>query len=193
MYSWRGDNWFEYAVPAEAGLNGGFISTNGLAAGMNRLETYISTPLIYLPDNGGATLTFTKFFEELAAGPTGPAAFQCSISTDEGQTWNSIENLVEVPNGKVTVPLSDYDGRKVMLRWEFLGRNSGFAAIDDVVFDADTSGVEEVEAAADDCIDIFSIDGTVVAKSAERSLLRTLPGGIYLLRHSDGRTEKVRL
>lgn len=189
MYAWRFDNWFDAEIPAGSGLEGGFASANSVAAAMNRLETYLCTPFISLPeDSEEAVLTFTKYFEEDVPGPSGPASFTLSVSND-GDYWVDLLDLREVENGEVKVSLDQYAGEDIMIRWGLLGRNSGFAAVDNVVVKSSLAGVESIMAGKDN-VDIISIDGKVIAADVTHDALKTLPSGIYLLRRKNGKTAK---
>ena len=72
MYAWRFDNWFNSEINAESGINGGFASVSGVAAGMNRLESYLVTPIFDVPEEGEVVVSFDKyFFEDTPGLPTG--------------------------------------------------------------------------------------------------------------------------
>ncbi len=189
MYAWRFDNWFDAEIPAESGLNGGFASANSLAAAMNRLETYLYTPVISLPkDDDELVLTFTMYFEEDTPGPSGPASFILGI-TNDGDYWEDLLNLRNVENGEVTVPIDRYAGENVMIRWGLLGRNSGFAAIDNVTVKSSSTVVEAVMT-GNGLVDIIGVDGKVVSSGVNFEAVKQLPEGIYILRYMNGKTVK---
>ncbi len=181
MYNWRFDNWFEENIPAEAAMNGNFASISGVAAGMNRLESYIITPLLLVGEN--AKVTFTKYFVENSPGSSGPAMFVLQKSTDGGVTWVDLADLDEKANGTVVCPIDEPSGSLVSLRWGFLARYSGFAAIDNVVIDDDaTSGINVTNANTTSSVDVYGIGGNIVASKAPISALGTLPAGVYIVR-----------
>ena len=188
MYAWRFDNWFDQEIPAGSGLEEGFASVNGLAAGMNRIESYLYSPSILLPADESAAIAFVKYFNEEEAGPSGPAEFFLEISEDGGISYQNIADLCEKENGEVVVSLQPYAGKTVMLRWGFLSRNSGFAAIDNVrVFGASSvAGIESER----NLFDVITLEGLIMARGVSGEYLHTLPSGIYLLRYADGHTER---
>lgn len=180
MYNWRFDNWFEEEIPAEAALNGNFASVSGVAAGMNRLESYLVTPLLLLGEN--AKVSFTKYFTEDKPGPSGPAMFVLQKSTDYGVTWENLADLTQNADEKVVCPINENSGSEVYLRWGFLARNSGFAAIDNVVIYDDATGISSVDADTASSVDIYGVGGNIVASKASISVLNTLPAGVYMVR-----------
>ena len=185
MYAWRFDNWFNSEINAESGINGGFASVSGVAAGMNRLESYLVTPIFDVPEEGEVVVSFDKYFFEDTPGPSGPASFMLSVSTNNGEWWNDLQNLVELPDGRIECSLAEYAGNSLQLRWGFLGRNSGVAAIDNVkVYVAGTDGVEDVCSSLE-VIEVYTIDGVKAGKS-----LSNLPSGIYVVKMSDGTVKK---
>lgn len=189
MYSWRFDNWFENTVADEAGFSGGFASVDGLAAGMNRLEANLYSPKFQLPSDGKANLNFKKYFFEDKPGPSGAASFVVSIKEADAEQWSELAELTSLPNGDVSLSLENYAGKTVSLRWGFLSRNSGFAAIDDVKVSAENVSIEGI--IADDArFDIFTLDGRIVTRAASTSELRSLSPGIYLLHATSGKTVK---
>ena len=189
MYSWRFDNWFDAEIPADSGMERGFASVNGLAAGMNRLESYLCSPIIALSASEPSVVRFIKYFAEEKQGPTGPAAFKIEISEDGGDSFVDLADLRSMENGEVSISLEQYLGKEVMLRWGFLGRNSGFAAVDFVRVEDKTNAVDEIVGAAY-VFDVFSVDGGIVAKGVQADSLEALPAGIYLLHTSGGETRK---
>lgn len=186
MYNWRFDNWFGFNVPDGTGLIGGFASVNAPAAGMNRLECNLITPMLAVGDD--CKVTFTKYFTEEKPGPSGPAQFVLQKSTDGGEYWEDVADLVTADNGTLQYVIPDA-GKRVKLRWSFLGRNSGFAAIDNVVItDAGTGSVSGVT--SDPHIaSVFTPQGILVTADAEA--FRALPSGIYIVRLTDGTTRKI--
>lgn len=180
MYNWRFDNWFGEEIPAGAALSGNFASISGVAAGMNRLQCYVNTPQLLVGDN--ARVTFTKYFVEQKAGPSGPAQFVLQKSVDGGINWTDLADLTAEANGTVACPINEPSGTLVTLRWSFLARNSGFAAFDNVVISDEASGVNLANADAASVVDVYGIGGNKVVSKVGASALCSLPTGIYIVR-----------
>lgn len=190
MYSWRFDNWFDNEIPAESGLTDGFASVDGVAAGMNRLESFIYSPVISLPAVGNSVLTFTKYFIEGKPGPSGPAVFEVAVApVEEEMFYLPLADLASADNGEVKVSLDYYAGMDVVLRWGFLSRNSGFAAIDNVKVEDESSAA--LLPAEGDVYDVFAVDGNVVGRNVSGSYIQNLPSGIYIMRDANGNTAKI--
>ncbi|MBO5445750.1 MAG: hypothetical protein J5995_10480 [Muribaculaceae bacterium] len=188
MYSWRFDNWFENVLPDESGINGGFASVDGFAAGMNRLESYLRTPSISLPADEEASVRFTKYFYEEKPGPSGPAGFIVEVSPAEFDSFETLADLCALENGEVSISLANFKGRDIVLRWGFISRFSGFAAIDNVRIEKGSS-VSSLPVAGE-VFDVFSPDGKAVGLKVAKPFMQTLPDGIYILRSADGSTQK---
>lgn len=188
MYSWRFDNWFNNVVPMDCGLEGGFASVDGVAAGFNNIESYISTPVISIPKDADAVLKFTKYFVTSSSDPS-RTKFRVAVSPADEDMFETLSDLVETENGEVSVSLSNFKGSDIVVRWEFKSKRYGFAAIDNVrVMDA--TSVSEISVSGE-FFDIFSADGKVIARQVSQSFVRDLSAGVYLLRANDGSTSKI--
>lgn len=189
MYAWRLDNWFGLQMP-EDGLDGGFASVSAEVSGMARIESYLVSPVFELGEND--EVSFSKYYHEEKPGPSGSASFNLQIMDTEIGEWTDLADLAASDNGRATYSLKDYAGLCVRLRWGFLGRNSGVAAINDVALRAaGTGSVQIVAADEDSTFDVYRIDGTTVTLGASRALIENLPAGIYILRH-EGNAFKIR-
>lgn len=179
MYSWRFDNWFDIKIPEEAGFSEGFASVSGVVAGMNRLETYLYSPLFYAEETAdAAVVSFDKYFHEDEAGPSGPASFVLQYTTDGGENWQDVQNLASGDNGRVTCYIDYIAGTEFRLRWGFLGRKSGVAAIDNVAINDEAAGVDNIGSDANSGKTvIYTLDGIRVGSDTTN-----LPAGIYLIR-----------
>lgn len=183
MYNWRFDNWFESDFSGAEGIEGGCASASGIAAGMNRLECYLVSPPFEVPETGGAVAEFTNFYSDSKPGPSGAAQEALFISTDNGNSWENILDLAATPNGKVSVSLADYAGRTVNLRWSFLSRNSGVAAIDNVHVYAGDSGIGgPADSSESELSDVYNVSGIRVLTQVSKAEISTLPAGIYIVR-----------
>lgn len=183
MYAWRFDNWFGESIPFE-----GFASVTGLASGMNKLQTYLDTPVMELPADGEYEVSFDKYFYEEKPGMSGPAQFILYITTDGGDVWTEFADLRETENDAFTISLTEYAGKRIRLRWGFLGRMSGIAAIDNLyVGEKGGSGIPSALPGSEE-VAIYTLSGIKIGEG--RQSLPTLPSGIYLLRTSDGKTSK---
>lgn len=192
MYSWRFDNWFETEFPDAEYLNGNYASSNGIAAGMNKLENYLITPQVYFNgDNPG--IKFTKIFSDDKPGPWGAAKLLFQVTTDGGETWNDIADLAAEPNGECAYVLPELNGKTAQFRWGFLGRSSGIAAVDDVEISNNmTISVEDISMSESDVVDVFLTSGVLVRQGLSRSELPNLPQGIYILRCKDKAEKFIR-
>ena len=191
MYSWRLDNWFDIEIPENAGMQDYFASVSGVAAGMNRLETHIISPSLRIPEAGKAVISFDKYYFEEKPGPSGSAGFLLQVSKDNGTDWSDVKDLAVEPNGKCSVELGDYSGQTIQLRWAFLSRNSGMAAIDNVEVSY-ASAVDCIGSEAGETVDVYTVDGVTVARNITAGAVKSLPAGIYILR-SGSRTTKIRI
>lgn len=190
MYSWRFDNWFDNEVPAEFGFSDGFASVDGVAAGMNRLESFVYSPEIELSADANPVLKFSKYFIEYTPGPSGPAGFMLAVAIAGPEPdFKPLADLCEAENGEVKISLDEYKGKNIVLRWGFIARNSGFAAFDNVRITDGESGVATVMA-ENEAFDIFTIDGNVAARKISKSALENLPSGIYIMRDAKGNATK---
>lgn len=187
MYSWRFDNWFENEVPADCGFEGGFASIDGVAAGMNKIESYVYTPAISLPADIDAVLKFNKYLFDDNSGAS-RTGFSVAVSPAGEEEFETLADLIETENGEVSLSLNSYKGADIVLRWAFTSRNSGFAAIDNVSV-LDGSSVSVLPDSSE-LFDIFSADGKVIARQVKCSFAQDLPAGIYLLRDNNGATQK---
>lgn len=189
MYTWRFDNWFDTEFPQTAGLQDCFASVSGTAAGMNRLETYLVSPAFRIPADTDAAISFDKYYFEEKPGPSGSAQFVLQVTMDNGENWFDAEDLAAAPNGRCTVYLTDYMGQDIRFRWAFMSRNSGVAAIDNVdVHDA--SGVAEIGTDGTATMDVYTVDGVIVARGISMETVRALPVGMYIIRNGS-KTSKV--
>lgn len=188
MYSWRLDNWFGINIPAESGIEGGFASTSGVAAGMNSLQTFIISPEFELAADGEPELSFVKYYYEEKPGPSGSAQFVLGICTAGGE-WTDLENLQEMANGKCTISLAEYAGKTVRLRWGFLGRNSGEVAIDNISLTDIGTGVESIIMPTE-TVDVYSTSGLLMMSGVKSDALSNLPKGVYILKGTDGSSVK---
>lgn len=191
MYSWRFDNWFDTPV-STPGFEGNFASVSSVAAGMNRLITYLYSPEFYIPTNEPYMLSFIKHYTDNLSGPLGSAEFKVQITANDGELWNDLEDLKAKVNGERQLALDTYAGRNVRFRWYFFGRNSGEAAIDKVCVKAGVAnGIDDIND-TDPAIryDAYTTDGICVATGISRADADNLPAGIYLLR-GNGKTVKV--
>lgn len=185
MYNWRFDNWFgsDFSEAfANGALEGGFASASGVASGMNRLEIHLTTPVVTFAADEVPVLDFTSAFSEPAAGPTGPAQFLLRYSTDSGQTWVDVDDLSKTPAGAYHYDLLDGTGKNVLIRWSFLARKSGIAAVDNVRLSAATVGSSatiNINTAAN----FYTLDGRSLQAEP------TQPG-IYL-KSQKGKTSKI--
>lgn len=188
MYSWRFDNWFDIEVPESAGLKDYFASVSGVAAAMNRLETHVVSPLLRIPDESNASVSFDKYYFEEKPGPSGSASFLLQVSTDNGMNWADIKDLAGEPNGKCAVDLSDYCGQTIQLRWAFLSRNSGVAAFDNVQV-SNASGVTDILSGMTDSVEVYTIAGVAVVRGTTPAAVKSLPAGVYILRSGSKSTK----
>lgn len=184
MYSWRFDNWFDSEIPESAGFSGSFASISGIAAGMNRLEAYLYSPLFIADESTEyATLSFSKYYSDDKPGPMGAAQFLAQISTDNGDTWKDLADLAAVQNGKVNLRIDDIAGQTFRVRWPFLSRNSGYAAIDDVTIMDAAAGIEGIsDDATAKTVSIYTLDGMHVEFDGTLSDIDTLPAGVYVVK-----------
>lgn len=182
MYAWRFDNWFDIEIPAASGIQGCFASVSGVAAGMNRLETSIQAPKMRVPEGRATELSFDKYYYEEKAGPSGSAQFNLQISADGGLNWNDTKDLAAEPNGRCTVDLGAFAGQIIQLRWSFLSRNSGVAAIDNVEV-REPSGISDIMAGSDKVFDVYTAAGITVAHGITTDAVSNLPAGLYILRN----------
>ena len=188
MYSWRFDNWFDTEVPETAGFSGSFASISGVAAGMNKLDAYLCSPLFYVDESTEyVTVSFSKYYKDDEPGPMGAAKFLLQYTTDNGENWYDLEDLALIENGEVSIDIRYVEGMPLRLRWAFTSRNSGVAAIDDVTIMDKTAGVEGID---DDCdaesMEIYTLDGMRVRFDGD---INTLPAGMYVVK-SNGRVSK---
>lgn len=189
MYNWRFDNWFDIEVPESSGITDGFASISGEAAGMNKLEAYLYSPVFYADEScEAAVITFNKYFDELEPGPSGEAVFQLEYTIDYNENWVKVADLVDKDNGLVTCTLNDVAGTEFQLRWGFLGRKSGVAAIDNVTInDKAAAGVNTVVCAPDsDKIEVYTLDGVRIGSDT-----KNLPAGIYLIRKNGSVQKRI--
>lgn len=186
MYNWRFDNWFDMEPSQESGVDGGFASVSGVAAGMNKLQSYLVTPAFELPSDKEAVVSFDKYFFEEKEGPSGPASLILAVSTSNGEWWDDLmTDLASIPDGKVEHSLAAYAGKTIQLRWGFLGRNSGVAAVDNIkVSVPGTDSVDAVSSSAE-IVEVYTVDGIKVGESLEG-----VPSGIYVVKMSDGTVKK---
>lgn len=103
MYSWRFDNWFDMTLKGDNAFQGGYASVFGVAAGMNRLESYIATPWLRLPD-GQSVLIFDSYFNEDEPGPSGEADYILQFEVGDSD-WMDMADLKEMGNGLIHFPL----------------------------------------------------------------------------------------
>lgn len=187
MYNWRFDNWFELDIPQESGITGSFASISGVAAGMNKLECHLYAPEIAIAGDADPMLSFCKYYFEEKPGPSGPAQFLLQISEDNGESWTDLLDLSAAANGECKVSLAEYAGKTVMIRWSFLSRMSGDAAIDNVSI-SDITGICTA-IGSDGLTDVYTPDGILVARGIQASDIANLPAGLYILK-TDGKTFK---
>lgn len=190
MYNWRFDNWFETSFPEESGLQGCFAGISGVAAGMNLLQAYLTSPAFQIPENTKAALTFDKYFYEEKPGPSGSAQFILQTSDVSGLNWDEAMNLTDESNGKCRLDLSEYAGQTIRFRWAFMSRNSGIAAIDNVSI-YDTVGIEGTETDAPTLVNVYTTDGITIAQGVSIETLKTLPSGLYITHSADGTVRKL--
>lgn len=190
MYAWRFDNWFDTDYSAESALKGNFASVSGLAAGMNLLETYLVSPPFSIPADIHAAISFDKYYFEEKPGPSGSAQFVLQTSLDNGINWSEEKNLVEEPAGKCTVDLKGFAGQTIMFRWAFMSRNSGVAAVDNVLV-YDTVGVDNIADTAIEVVDVYTAAGLVVARGITMDNVKNLPAGLYILRNGNRAEKRV--
>lgn len=192
MYNWRFDNWFGIPVPQEAGFTGGFASISGEAAGMNKLQGHLESPLFRTSETTEyVEVSFLKHHHEAAPGPGGPSQFKLQLSAGGDDMWDDVADLTAVPDGKCTYRIPDIKDREFRVRWSFLSRNSGVAAIDDVVLkDSGAAGVDET-AADDEAFDIYSADGMALKKNVAAADIDRLPAGLYILKGKANATKRL--
>lgn len=172
MYSWRFDNWFDMTLKGDNAFQGGYASVFGVAAGMNRLESYIATPWLRLPD-GQSVLIFDSYFNEDEPGPSGEADYILQFEVGDSD-WMDMADLKEMGNGLIHFPLDEYAGKNVRFRWGFLGRKSGEAAIDNVkVYKGGIEAVDGIEADSDAETEWYTIQGLRVENPSK---------GIYIMK-----------
>ncbi len=138
----------------------------------------------------GATLSFNCSYADDKMGPTGSAQFLLMASPDNGTNWYELKNLAASADGVVTTDLADYAGTTSMIRWSFLCRNSGEAAIDNVQITAGSSAIVTVGTDSSDRVSIHTPSGVTVARNVTRDRISTLTPGIYLI-SSGGKTTKI--
>lgn len=201
MYAWRFDNWFDMEIPSDAGLSGCFASVSSVAAGMNRLQSYVISPVVKLGSDG--YVRFNNYFNETTPGPSGAAQYILEIcdiddvdviENEDGEEvtnyfWNELCNLRDA-GSDVNINLSSYAGKNVRIRWSFLGRNSGEAAFDNVVI-SDTSlgiGLPVIDESAS--YDVYSPAGICIGRNVSADMVNDLPKGIYILK-AGGKSVKI--
>lgn len=189
MYGWRFDNWFGTIWPWNAdsratGMSADFASISGVAAGMSRIESYIISPDFNVTDK--TAVSFTKYFEDNDPGPSGRAMARLQISIDGGESWNDLlewDSQDETSLTDLSASLASYYDCTARLRWGFTGRNSGIAALSNVLI-SDASGVDNILGGNASAIlpDVYTLQGICVARAASAEKIAQLPAGIYLLR-----------
>lgn len=190
MYAWRFDNWFDIKLPADCGVEGGFASVSGIAAGMNKLETHLVTPPFEVTEEDGAILKYTKYYTDEKPGPSGAAQALLLVTADNGDTWMDIEDAAGTENGKCEIDLSYLAGSTVRVRWSFLSRNSGVFAIDNVeILTKAQNGVVSAVTSASDKVSVFTPDGIAVASGISRAGVSGLPAGLYIVVSESGATK----
>ena len=102
-----------------------------------------------------------------------------------------MKDLAVEPNGKCSVELGDYSGQTIQLRWAFLSRNSGMAAIDNVEVSY-ASAVDCIGSETGETVDVYTVDGVTVARNITADAVKSLPVGIYILR-SGSLTTKIHI
>ncbi len=187
MYAWRFDNWFEIEIPNNLGFDNGFASVSGKAAGMNKLQTCLIAPPLLADETAEfVEISFDKYYSDPKPGPSGAAQFALQISLDFGE-WNDVADLASAPNGKCVYHVGDVAGHVVQLRWAFLSRNSGEAAIDNVtILHSDLAGVTEPEITDESAADVYSLSGILIKEGASADEINTLPSGLYIIRDKKG-------
>ena len=154
---------------------------------MNKLECHLYAPEIAIAGDADPMLSFCKYYFEEKPGPSGPAQFLLQISEDNGESWTDLLDLSAAANGECKVSLAEYAGKTVMIRWSFLSRMSGDAAIDNVSI-SDITGICTA-IGSDGLTDVYTPDGILVARGIQASDIANLPSGLYILK-TDGKTFK---
>ena len=96
------------------------------------METELRTPMISLKDCKKVTLTFNMDFrndDDMNVFMKGHA--KLLISTD-GKSWKILKEWVDDYNGKVTIDLTPYVGKDIMIAWHYYGDGVYWWEIDDV-------------------------------------------------------------
>lgn len=188
MYNWRFDNWFDIEIPESTGITDGFASISGEAAGMNKLEAYLYSPLFYADETcEAAVVSFNKYFNEVEPGPSGSASFTLQLTTDNGTNWKEIADLYIEDDGLVSVNINEVAGQEFRLRWGFLGRKSGVAAIDNVVINDKAAGIKTIgDITTDDITEIYTLDGIRIGSDATN-----LPAGIYIVKNNNSVEKRI--
>lgn len=178
MYLWRFDNWFGMTHP---GQDGALIS--GIAAGMSRVEAHLVSPAFIASKN--TSVSCETWYKDEAPGPLGAAIYRVQISED-GENWTDFMELSTPSEGVKTTEasLAAYEGKKVQLRWGFVSRKSGEAALYRVHITDDTA-VDSIDAITDSSAEVFTLTGLRLGSD-----LRNLPAGCYLVKTAKG-TRKV--
>ena len=104
------------------------------------METELRTPVIDLKDCKKAILEFSMDFKndnDINVFMKGRAVLL--ISTDGGKSWKVLKYWTDDYSGKVTVDLTPYVGREIIIAWHYYGDNVFWWEIDNVRIVAEKS------------------------------------------------------
>lgn len=118
-----------------------------------RNDSYIESPAITIPENSGAVLTFTHWFDFEGTSTLWDYG-QVQVSNDDGVTWTNITPTPEERYGRriqewsiEEISLSEYDGQTIKIRFFFHSDGSVYYSgwyVDDVyIMAADVDEGEE--------------------------------------------------
>jgi len=118
----------------QTGGSGESAAADSFGAFENAYDTSLITPVIALPDSPHLTLSYRTAFEPWS----GDESADVDVSTD-GATWQNLlrwAGLTDTAAGTVNVPLADYAGRDVRVRFRYHNADpyawDGYWQIDDV-------------------------------------------------------------
>lgn len=191
-YGWRFDNWFGWKFSGATGLEGEFASINGEESGWFRLDAYLITPEIIIPDNHYPTISFNKGYDD---DTVLKSAFKLLVSDDNGENWQDVADLSSEgphPDGEVKYNLTDYEGKNVKFGWYFNSYMNGHAAVDNVKVEAtQLSGVESAIAEPSSEFEVYNMSGVLIKSGADTEYLDSLAPGIYILKGNKGDVKKL--
>lgn len=110
------------------------------------------------------------------------------LSEDAAHTWTKLQDVAITAEGweEVTIPLTDYAGKSVILGFKGTVKSSNFViAIDNIRITGTTNGISLVDneaALVTDETFVMTIDGKFVGKNFTANDLQKLSSGVYIVR-----------